>query len=342
MITQNLTGYVTNKIINESHPIIDSSRCINCRQKKISCKICEASCHVDALKDIKKPNFNACDDCGICSAACPSGAIVSSFISTQRMLNLLDDYRQNLTLGCNYCDDTTSLSMPCLAAYNFEFLAVLILRGTNISFRKGNCAACDLQPQMMLFTRTLGNLQDFLGNKLYSKALSSQIISNEIMDRRQAMRDMFKKSGRNVISLLPDKLKDNIDGDFFKKLLLSQVLLIREDNEDSVKVNWTSPVFNNKCTACQICTRLCPNVALRTIKDKNNNFYMLHFSWLCRGCGVCRAVCVYGGIEGFADITLSKPDKPYIYKTGAHPCAKCGEPCAENEELCMECKIKGY
>lgn len=84
--TQNkgIVGRLTKQLVEEAHPTVDSTCCINEILQKKQCGLCKAACHVSTLDKITHPDFTHCDDCGICVAHCPAPVFTNSPSLTQK------------------------------------------------------------------------------------------------------------------------------------------------------------------------------------------------------------------------------------------------------------------
>lgn len=324
----------------EDHPVADRKRCANQIQRKLSCANCEIACPAQVFGDLAKPDYTKCDGCGICAAHCLSGAIAASHMQVQRVLELLNMLGEKVTLGCRKSTKDADSRLECLAAYPWEALACLILQGKKIAFVQGDCESCAHQKQMVLHQRSMEKLSLFLGEQRMNEALS-QDTSPLAVTRREALRSMLQMGKRTAAVVMPMDARQKPDGNLFRKLLLYHARHANDEKGEGerISVGWTTPVFSDACKACGICAKVCPNGALQVHTAQDGTISMVHFGWKCRGCGICEAACPWEGIRGYGIMNTDQPDVPFVIRTNAHPCERCGSPCAADEQLCMNCRL---
>lgn len=348
MFTNGILGKLTKQVVEEGHPLIDPSLCINEIQKKRPCSICKMSCHVQALDKITQPDFTKCDNCSICVAHCPSDAILASHSLTQKLLELLENKDTQLSLSCHQSDKPSDCSLSCLAAFPWEVLASLAITGNQLSFVSGDCQNCHHHQQMVLFNRNLSQLESFLGSQIYQETLSSDK-TPRLQNRREAFNTLFRQGRRSATSFLPEELRGKQEPKLWRKILLHR--LASQDNpsgyppqgtpsQHKITAHWITPIIESDCRACGICEKTCPNKALQVVAAENDHFYMAHFGWKCHGCGICAAVCPWKNIKEFGLVTMETADKPLVTLTEAKPCTQCKAPCHSSQNLCMECSTK--
>lgn len=139
--TQNkgIVGRLTKQLVEEAHPTVDSTCCINEIQQKKQCGLCKAACHVSTLDKITHPDFTHCDDCGICVAHCPAPVFTNSPSLTQKLMTLVEHTNQTIVLSCHHSEKEADCKLSCLAAYP--------LGGAGLS--------CHKQQSHFLFTRSV-------------------------------------------------------------------------------------------------------------------------------------------------------------------------------------------
>ena len=336
MITKGIVGRLTKQLVEEAHPTVDSSCCINEIQQKKHCGLCKAACHVSALDNITCPDFTHCDDCGICVAHCPAQVFTNSLGLTQKLITLVENTNQTITLSCHHSEKEADCKLSCLAAYPWEVLASLVVNNNLISFVPGECDSCPHKSQMLLFERSLSQLQSFLGEEAY-KTIFSENQKPQLQSRREAFSNLFRQGGRSALNLLPEELRSSPDKNLWRKVLLHS---LASQNPSKHTAHWITPIIQEDCKACGICEKLCPNQALRIVLGEDKQFYLTHFSWKCQGCGLCAAACPWKCITEFGRAALEPAHRPVVPQTQAKVCSHCSNPAYGELELCIECSIK--
>ncbi len=335
-----LGGRWASYVVELRHPVVDLQRCLNQRQKKLPCRVC-AVCPAAVLADPATEDFSRCDDCGLCAAHCPAGAIAASYPFTQKLLELLRHSSQRLVLGCLEAPGEADLKLACLAAYPWELLAILSLKKVELSFLKGSCESCRFSRQMLLFDRALKQWQTFLGRSEAVAEFLTHSGQAKLQTRRQALGGLLLGLGRSASALLPEALRQNYDGDLWRRLLLKAAMEAEAGSKAQGSFYWTSPlVSEEKCRACGICAQLCPNQALSVAPTEEGRFFLAQFGWKCRGCGLCAAVCPWGAIEGFGAAQAKRSERPFLWPSAARSCRLCRAPCGPDDELCLSCKLE--
>lgn len=336
MITKGIVGRLTKQLVEEAHPTVDSTCCINEIQQKKQCGLCKAACHVSALDKITNPDFTHCDNCGICVAHCPAQVFTNSPSLTQKLMTLVEHTNQTIVLSCHHSETEADCKLSCLAAYPWEVLACLAISNNLISFLPGACDSCPHKNQMLLFERSLSQLKSFLGEEVY-QTIFSENKKPQLQSRREAFASLFRQGGRSALNLLPEELRSSPDKNLWRKILLHR---LASQNPRNHTAHWITPLIQEDCKACGICEKLCPNKALRIVLGEDKQFYLTHFSWKCQGCGICATACPWQCITEFGRVAMEPAHRPLVTKTKARVCSQCSNPAYGELELCIECSIK--
>ena len=341
MKAQTLTGRIAGILLLDHAPSLDTKRCINRIQARLQCRICETACTRGALENGAKqsaPTEHLCDDCNVCAAHCPGGAIAASKRNTQKLLELLERPDGAVRVGCMHTREDADCKMSCLSAFPREVLAARAFSGP-VSFVHGDCESCELRQTMVLFERTLKNVEEYLGEERFAKAFGDAGHAATQKTRREAFRTLAEKGARSMYTLLPESLTGRTDGDLWRRVLTAYAATYLREHPEELPFAQTAPVFTERCRACGICTRVCASKALHVVRTEEDAFYIVHFAWKCRACGVCERTCPFGGIDGYGRISLREPEAPYLYRPPAVPCRICGE-AAPPEGICFVCATK--
>lgn len=339
MNASTLTGRIAGKLLLDQMPSFEESRCVNRIQTRLPCRICDTACTRGAIgrgKDPSNGDMHLCDDCNVCAAHCPGGAIASSPQNTQKLLELLEKPKGEVCVGCERTKEDADCRMRCLSAFPGEVLAARALSG-RVSFVYGDCEHCEMQQTMVLFARAIKNVEEYLGAERFEKAFGDTGHSVTERTRREAFRSLAEKGARSMFTLLPETLTGKTDGDLWRRILTAVAATYLCEYPEEVPFAQTAPLFTKKCRACGICARVCASKAPDIVRTGDDAFCIAHSAWKCRACGVCERACPFGGIDGYGRISLREPEGTYLYRTLAVPCPRCGEPVSPEDGLCLSC-----
>lgn len=156
------------------------------------------------------------------------------------------------------------------------------------------------------------------------------------------------KTGRTASALLPLPQESVPDGTLWRQILLHKVKQLSKDTAEAGKptsgsgFSWMLPHFEKNCTACGICTRICPAGALLRAPgpEGSGRYYMALLPHKCTGCGLCSRVCPEQAMAAPSPLELSEPDRPLLTAIAAKPCIRCKEPVPldSGSDLCARCR----
>jgi energy-converting hydrogenase A subunit P len=320
---------------------LNSYACVRSLQKNSTCSSCFDVCPVDAIEIISKnsislPSLNLfrCVGCAGCVSICPSSALrVDEYRSKEFFFNFLE-HSENI-ISCQ-------MSVPCLAAISVEELISLSILKDEVILDSGHCGTCDIakvcKEQIDQTFEEAIYLLDALecDHKLQMKSLS--VVSDQV-DKNPTRRDFFNtftlKNALQTKSSFEKKVDMAIDEFKTHTIELNQIKDIRQKSEisnrrkffymalkrlnrpstyhviDAKELSFTSLklVDEEKCTACQMCYRICPTKALSS--DAKNS--KIDFdSYLCINCNSCVDVCDYDAIASSPSFNIKDFFEPTL------------------------------
>lgn len=337
-----LNDYLTKKLIYDNHPSIAGARCLNTIQSKAPCQVCKEICVHGVFNDTE-PNWNKCSNCGICAATCPAGCISPSPYQSDKMLQLLRSQKPSASLSCSQKPASAGLSLHCLAAYPWEYIALLALSG-HVTILKADCSGCPYASAMPLFENALCNVRHFLGDERYLSSVAVTVDPSELTINRYSRRDVFgrffSRTASTVSILLPETAGASIR--LWRRLLKKRLENQSNSHEPCACSEWKFPLFTDCCNACGICTEVCPVKALYRIRDENDPsvMHMAVFPWKCTSCGLCHTICPYLGISEPQYQKVRAPSAPALCSVSCRLCSRCREPVPADwkGELCSRCQ----
>ncbi len=335
-------SYLTQKLIDDNHPTRKESACLNALQTKAPCSICQNLCP-HGVFDHPDPIWANCDNCTVCVAACPTRCLAPAAMQTAQLLEVCRRIQDGAALACSQHEGPSDAVLPCLASFPWELLAFFALQG-KIQLLCGNCETCEKKQLLSQWEDTLSSIRAFLGDSLFEKRIRppSQAPSESARQysRRDAFSMLFSKTKRTAGSLLPASDDLIPDGTIWRQLLVHRLRFMESD----IIGHWQVPSFNESCSACGICVKLCQTKALHKIQDPETPFrwHMAVIPWRCTNCGLCEQVCPSNGITPPHSVPLADPTRPLLHTVSLPSCKRCGEPSGELSPsgLCPKCQTE--
>lgn len=346
-MANSVTKYLTNKILSENIPVIDTKLCINGKQKRLQCKSCVKICPKKVLVKPEKnvARWSDCIDCGLCSVVCPSKAIRPSVTSVTKLIEIRKQQGDCIIIGCEKVKQELSAKLSCLCALPWEALASFALERP-VYIIDSACANCPDAANLKTLQETLNKLKVFLGTQIYAERVSFVDSKEEVgtvVDRKQALNQIFTRS-KSVVGAVAPREAD-MTGMLYRYLLanvLKKVEQARGPEAEPLELAWSSPVFSKKCWGCDKCEKACPNNAIMVVQDDAGTRFMAHWGWKCTRCGICKTACVGGAITGYEYRVADAPMKPFVTAIDSRSCEECGAAIKPvgNVKLCQKCQTQ--
>lgn len=346
--------YLARKLIFESHPTIDENRCLNRMQTRHPCTSCIDVCPAGVISmpfaGSMKANWDSCSGCGLCVSACPSRAVSPARIQAERLFSYASRLQHDTTISCK-SGLSSDIPTEYPGALSWEFLCFLALHGI-VTIITGDCAGCEKSSCRKSLEKNLSQAKIFLGEELYSQRViltqDPSAVPARRYTRREALSLLMAKTGRTASALLPLPQESVPDGTLWRQILLHKVKQLSKDTAKAGQspsgpgFSWMLPNFEKNCTACGICTRICPAGALLRAPgpEGSGRYYMALLPHKCTGCGLCSRVCPEQALAAPSPRLLSEPDRPLLTAIAAKPCMRCKEPVPldSGSDLCARCR----
>lgn len=335
------TDYLAKHLLHENHPTLCQNSCLNTVQTRRPCSICKEVCP-SGVFDQGEPAWDYCDNCGACVAACPQRCITPSALFTADVLEHCDNLRGDVVFSCQEQSGPCDWRFPCLAALPWELLAFFALDGT-VTLVCGSCETCSRRTLREAWQSTLSAAQHFLEGSTMAGRIqlcgTSHLPQERSVSRREAMGLLVSRSRSTLAGLLPEDRQLAPDGTLFRLLLLSRLRRLTPPHP----FRWAIPAIGESCTACGLCSKLCPSSALRQVEgefgtDGKKSWYLALVPWRCTACGLCSEACPNQSILSPTAVQLNDPLHPLVLPVSAFPCPRCGAPTQKNNELCDRCR----
>ena len=334
-----------------SRPVLLPDTCLNRKQNKYTCTVCEEACPEKILtRELTgELKWYRCTDCGLCVSACPSRC----FIPSAQMRRILTDEThpgEAVVIACDREEELLKRKVVCLAGIPWELLAILTFYGDVVLYTK-NCVNCEKETWHARLQDHLEKLKSFLGGKVFEERVhlvtsGSWKTEKPEEEKEMTRREIFSKTGKSlkkttyqaVLERFP-QLEDPEKDPLQYRRILSQVILkererLMNDHDASGKSDGTGsclpeytvplPAYNVSCFGCSICERICPQKAIDVKAEEGGTRLIRITPWKCTACGLCVRICPHGGLNGLRETTVPYLETLPLVRVPSGSCEKCG------------------
>lgn len=348
----------------QAYPFFSPQRCMNRRQTKHPCHICNQLCPsgaVPANPAIQKIDWEKCKNCGVCVTACPSRCFAPD-LETQKNLSAPARGRTAI-FACDRAEIKSGVSrVECLCGIPWEWLAALALR-LQVVLYVGGCQDCQAKECRERLEENLRQIRLFLGTERTERSLVLLYDTKEIagisagvqMNRRDFFHiftsGMKKTVAYGVTSVMPMPRDDPAQNGFTYRRLLADVVWQeyeaavngQEKPQDTLPVyEVLLPNFIENCFGCGLCVKVCPQQALKVSGDGEGRRIISIAPWKCTGCGLCGKTCIHGGIDGMARMQVHHLQMQGYVRVYHEKCRSCGAviPVDTPDGMCIACTAR--
>ncbi|SFT85342.1 4Fe-4S binding domain-containing protein [Selenomonas sp. GACV-9] len=281
---------------------IDLNRCLF-HYTNVTCNRCETICPQQAIKD-RQIDADKCDNCGLCTAICPTGAIYSDTDYDSCLTAV-----QNLEPQVLMCQKTAPGSMPCLGALNRRLLWALASQRP-LALATSHCASCNPAVAAWLeqeIAACNAALQEAGKAPLKLVRIKGTPAPASPVPRRSFFRSLFTAAKESANEIAAAQVERQYAFD-------PVIWLAKQD--PAVKPATLFPGLSLKaaCNSCGLCTMLCPEKALKLTTAAGSPPASLQFSpSKCTACGLCVGNCprdvleLLPAFQGITDFPLDGP-----------------------------------
>lgn len=258
---------------------IDLNRCL-CNYPHSACQQCADACPRQAIVN-RQIDKSKCDNCGLCTAICPTGAIQSETDYDQELSAVLQ-----LAPPVLMCQKASPQGFPCLGFLSRRLLWALAEKQP-LAIDISRCADCKpavaghLHAEIAACNAALDTAA--LPRLKLVKVKPRPQPSAPSVGRRSFFKSLFKAASKEAVRFSQSQRQYQYAFDPVVWLAKEQV---------SPCALFPGLQVSSACSRCGLCINLCPEKALQLAADK------LSFTpTKCTGCGLCAASCPAQAIE---------------------------------------------
>lgn len=347
---------------------LSAGRCVRALSVNSICSLCADGCPTAAIVlNDRLPSINQslCVGCGGCVAVCPSEALaLDDFNPTNFFFEFVSD-SDNL-ISCQK-------NIPCIAALSSEHLISIAALKKGLVLDIGHCAECEIGAKVLNSMASRIESANYaleaieVEKRVELQEISYQSENEPIADRRDFfktfhLRGIAKAKAdfeKEVLSTTDAFVDTFIESSHTQELRAKKITdrrklfftVLKRLERPSVyhvvegsMIPFTSQKLmdESKCTACQMCYRVCPTAALTS--DMRNA--KIDFDpFLCIKCHLCHDVCESDAIELSPSYSLKEWFEPTVQNLITFLVRRCDECDAlfssvGGEKICRRCQLE--
>jgi len=348
---------------------LNPGRCVRQLSVMSTCDSCISVCPTEALvktENVPAVNLASCVGCGGCAGACPTEAIsIDDFSATEFFFALAGD-GDNL-ISCRK-------NVPCIAALSVDHLLALGSLKGGLRLDTGHCDDCEISAVCRPVFQARVEEASYLLEAMMSSAeivFETVAYENDSADNETDRRDFLRainlktlsegkaKFEREVETATDELIRHHLDSSAIaqlrsktlpdkRKLLFTALKRARKPSVyhvvESNELTLASQKIMDadKCTACQMCYRICPTGALSSdIRNAKIDFDAM----MCVRCHLCHDVCEPDALTlspSFNIREFFEPTQQRLVTFRVQNCDECGNPFTSlgGERICPRCRIE--
>ena len=300
-----------------AYPEFRQTRCTRYRFRYSECRRCADACPHDAIglsDDGASVDVARCQNCGLCSSACRTGAWDAGNMPRVELLKQAIKAPQ-WSFACAPSGADADAVVPCLGAIDATMLAYLCKRGIRVELRGAeHCIACahgaQGAPQIAANLEAATILHEAAGDAWTAVTVVASSPENParpvafVPGRRQLFRRLLGRAATEIQHaadpvVVPEPIPD--------KAIRAARALVTEQREllqiiaktgerapFRVREHEALPLMRlalaEGCTSCEACFRACPTGALQ-VRESETAWSLGFRVDLCVACEVCLEVC---------------------------------------------------
>lgn len=290
---------------------IDRGRCLRHRLSISTCRNCFDSCTRGALTWSETGlhwNQDKCSGCLLCTAACPTDALISNGLALGDLLQRLDDVDTPL-LACTHGSATQAHArVPCLGLLaDPQLLLVLQLAlGKDLRLNTSACADCENCHILPVLQQSVQQAQitaaELPGSVKIIESTPELDYREKSCSRREFFTFLSNRSRQTGLSLVNRLHVDRSTENYGKKSLplIRRLLLQLGKSSAAIRALLDTKILpeltmSAACKGCTACVGICPTGALSSPAERGSEPVVVKDR--CIACNLCVEFCHQSAIE---------------------------------------------
>ncbi|MDA3945809.1 MAG: 4Fe-4S binding protein [Helicobacteraceae bacterium] len=350
---------------------LNISSCVRSLAKFSECNKCEVICPTNAIvidSVLPSINFSQCVACGGCAGVCPTEALkLDDFSATEFFFDFVESEESLISCRKN---------VPCISVLSVEHIIGLASLKKGVVFDMGHCDGCDIahtcRAQIEANAEEANYVLEAMESSASVKLEHIAYMPEETIELPQGeRRDFFRaltlknaakakhKFDREVEIATDELVQHTITNDKIalikqkgipdkRKLLFTALKRAEKPSTyhiiDATELSFTSQKLfdEEKCTACQMCYRVCPTGSL-TSNARNGKIDFDPF--LCIKCHICHDVCEPDALtlsDTYNVKEFFEPSVQNLVTFDVQSCDECGRSFTSlaGAKMCYQCKCE--
>lgn len=349
---------------------LNPGRCVQALSMNSGCELCITACPTEAIvatEQLPAVNLSHCIGCGGCVGACPTEAItLDGFSPTDFFFAFAAE--EEALISCRK-------NVPCISVLSVDHLVALALLKKGVVLDMGHCEGCEIAATCKASIDARAEEASYLLEAMESDA---RIVARNVAylppeteaqegDRRDFLRAVNLKRlaegkarfEREVETATDELVHHQLDTGMIaqlrnkslpdkRKLLFMALKRTGKPSQyhvvegDALTFSSQKLLDAERCTACQMCYRVCPTGAL---SSDARNAKIEFDAMMCVRCHLCHDVCEPDALTLSPSYNMKEMFEPTVQnliRFTVRNCDECGTlfSSLHGERLCHRCAIE--
>lgn len=325
------------------HMAIEHGRCLNNSYQSLHCNVCSQACPTASISITHDVAIAAgtCNDCGLCTAVCPSAALVNENFLPNTFKELLESQASSIFLACRQTDEKAL--WPCLGFLDSRLLLSLVYSGPGgnreVVLACGDCRSCKpgvAEYLNVLFEETSA-LLTLAGKQPLRWRQDGEKIT--VLEKKVSRRGFLASIVKEALHIAREAVYTGLL-ESMPRFAWYQHYVGTINIKEKIRItNFYNITIGDTCTACGVCLSACPEKAI-TAEDLGHSLDFYHQPERCTGCRVCEVTCPSRAITLKSAERLSQNHVALRNLPRCKHCHEIFQP-VNNQEFCLTCLLSG-